>query len=205
MNLLRCIFLFGFASTLAFSQSGSQDKSSGPFKKPEALVESLYQEVVARHPMGIPYGADMKIFAPYLSKELLHRIDLAVACGSDWSRQHPDPNLKPEIGWLESGLFSGDNERAAPQTFHIQGVQSEKNGSFRVHVGLTWEEQPASKLVWEVAAIVVWENGRLVVNDIEYLKNESGRDDVESRLSDALSAGCDGPRWVGFSNSRRSP
>jgi hypothetical protein len=187
---------------LAFSQSEPQDKLSDLPKGPEAFVRSLYQEVVARHPTGIPYGADMKVFTPYLSKELHHRIDLAIVCGRDWSRQHPDPNLKPEIGWLESGIFSGDNERAVPQNFHIQEVQTEKNGSFRVRVELTREESSASKFAWEVAVILIPEDGRLAVDDIEYLKSESGHAEIASRLSGALSSGCDGPRWVGFGNQR---
>lgn len=39
-----------------------------------------------------PIGADnMRVFAPYLSKALLHRIDLAMACDDDWARQKSRP------------------------------------------------------------------------------------------------------------------
>ena len=48
-----------------------------------ALVRSLYAQVVSRHPVGVTKGAEMTIFAPYLSKALSHRIDLTAACDVD--------------------------------------------------------------------------------------------------------------------------
>jgi hypothetical protein len=163
------------------------------------MVGNLYREVIARHPVGIPGRVDMKVFAPYLSKALLHRIDLAIACSKDEARQQPDPHLKPAIAWLEAGLFSGDDEQASPRTFQIEGAQPQEDGSFRVTVRLTWG-LPASPWIWRVAAIVVQENGRFVVDDVIYLKDENR--DVESRLSEYLSAGCDGGRWVGRGEQR---
>jgi hypothetical protein len=194
MTLLRFIILLGFTTTLALGQTAQQSKPPIVSGQPEAMVQSLYGEVVARHPVGIPGDVDMKIFAPYLSKALLHRIDLAIACSSDEARQHPDPHLKPEIAWLEAGLFSGDDEQASPRTFQIERTQQERDGSFRVYVRLTWG--PLLKpWIWRVAARVVRENGHFVVDDVIYLKDENR--DVESRLSEYLSAGCDGGRWVG--------
>ena len=200
MNLLRCIILLQFTTTLALGQSAHQSRPLSLPKQPEALVRSLYHEVVAHHPIGIPEGADMKIFAPYLSKTLLHRIDLAVACGKDWDRQFPNPHLKPPFAWLESGLFSGDDEQAEPRAFHIERTQSEKDGSFRVHVRLTWGAPAEKPWIWRVAAIVLRENGHYVLDDIIYLKDDNR--EVESRLSEYLSAGCDGPRWVGYGERR---
>jgi hypothetical protein len=177
-----------------------ESQSTNPKNAPqEAVVRSIYREVVARQPVGIPGGADMKAFAPYLSKALLHRIDLAIACSADEARQHPDPHLKPEIAWLEAGLFSGDDEQASPRTFHIERTQSEKNGSFGVYVRLTWGA-PTSPLIWRVAAIVVLEDAHFVVDDVIYLKDKNR--EVDSRLSEYLTAGCDGPRWVGYGEQR---
>ena len=194
MNRFGCIILLQFATTLALGQPALP-------KQPEPMVRSLYDEVVARHPIGIPEGADMKIFAPYLSKALLHRIDVAVACAADYDRQYPDPNLKPPFAWLESGLFSGDDEQASPRAFDIERTQSEKDGSFRVYVRLTWGTPPERPLIWRVAAIVVREDGHFAVDDVIYLKDESRV--VDSRLSEYLSAGCDGPRWVGHGDQPR--
>jgi hypothetical protein len=102
------------------------------------------------------------------------------------------------MDWLELGIFSGRSEEAAPQAFEIEKTESEKDGSFRVYVRMTWEWPPAPKLVWTVAAIVVREGVHLVVDDIDYLTDKSGDENALSRLSEALSAGCDGPRWVGW-------
>ena len=66
MKILRYIVLFEMAVSLALGQSAAQSKPPGPPNQPEALVRSLYTEVVSRHPHDIPEGADMEIFAPYL-------------------------------------------------------------------------------------------------------------------------------------------
>jgi hypothetical protein len=198
MNILRSILLLQFATTLALGQSSPQGKPATLLNQPEALVRSLYTEVVALHPIGIPRDAKMKTFAPYLSKALLHRIDMALACAADYDRQYPDPNLKPPFAWLEAGLFSGDDEQAEPRTFRIERTQSENDGSFRVYVRLSWGVPPEKPLIWRVAAVVAQEDSRFVLNDVIYLKDENR--EVEGRLSQYLSAGCDGPRWVGHSN-----
>jgi hypothetical protein len=177
--------------------------------EPEALVRSLYQQVVARRPVGIPWGADWKTFAPYLSKALLHRIDLALDCGDDWDRQDQRRMLmkdqvieKPPLAWLELGLFSGGDDEDELRVFQIERMESEKDGSFRVYVRLTWGWAPEKPWISHVAAILVRENGRLVVNEVIYLKDESS---VDYRLSGALSAGCDGPRWVGDKREDQKP
>jgi hypothetical protein len=195
MNLLRLLLLVQIATPLIPSQTAP----AGPANPPEALVRNLYEQVMARQPVGIPEDADMKILAPYLSKALLHKIDSSIACLDDWYRQNPEPHLKPEIGWLELGYFSGENERASPQTYLIEKTQSEKDGSFRVYVRLTRAYPQGSPSIWRIAAVVIRENGHFVVNDVIYLKDE---DYDEGRLSEGLSAGCDGPRWVGFGNQR---
>ena len=202
MTLMRCILLLQFTTTLAPGQLAQSSKAPSVTKQPEAMVQSLYREVVARHPVGIPEGADMKIFSPYLSKELLHKIDLAVACSTDWGRQHTDPNEKPGFAWLESGLFSGDDERTSPRAFQIEKTQQKRDGSFRVYVRLTWGPSE-SPWIWHVAAIVVRENGHFVVDDVIYLKDKD-RDD-ESSLSEYLSSGCDDGRWVGHGDQRNNP
>jgi hypothetical protein len=201
MGLLRRVILLQFATTLVLGQSVPARKPSNLPNQPKALVRSLYTEVVARHPIGIPRGANMRIFAPYLSKSLLQRIDLAIACAAEYDRQYPDPNLKPPFVWLEAGLFSGDDEQAEPRAFDIEGARSQKDGSFRVYVRLRWGALPGDQETWHVAVIVVKENGHFVVNDVIYLKDEARP--VESRLSEYLSAGCDGPRWVGHNRQRR--
>ena len=47
--------------------------------------------------------------------------------------------------------------------------------------------------LWYVAAVVVREKGRPVVDDIIYLKDNDTPE--EWRLSELLANGCKGPRW----------
>lgn len=200
MTFLRFTILLQFTTVLAFGQLAYSDEAPGVPKQAEAVVRSFYTEVIARHPVGIPRGADLKAVVPYLSKNLLHRIDLAVACENDYCRQHQKPKEKPQIEWLEFGLFTGGNEKVSPSAFDIERTQSEKDGSFRVHVRLTWGS-PSKPWIWHVVAVVVQEHGHFVVDDVIFLKDEN-LDDVESRLSVTLASGCDGPRWVGYAEQR---
>jgi hypothetical protein len=175
-------------------------------KEPALLAQSLYQQVVARRPVGIPSGEDWKIFAPYMSKTLLQRIDSAMACGDDWDRQFPDPNLKPEIGWLELGLFSGGDDESELNAFKVERAQSEEDGSYRVYVRLTWGRPPDGPWVSHVAIVLVEENGRFVVDDVLYLKEVKNleSESLDGQLSQSLSEGCNGPHWVGFGEHREN-
>jgi hypothetical protein len=207
VTLLRCITPLLFAATAVLGHFGQKSNSPNAPKEPGEIVQRLYYEVLARDPGGIPKDVDMKTFAPNLSRTLLHRIDLANSCAKDWYRQNPDPNLKPEFPWLEFGLFSGRSERADPQGFHILKTEPEKDGFFRVIVEL-WiiYGTPAKPepLVWHVAAIVVREDAKYVVNDVIFLKDYAA-DSHDFRLSEVLTEGCDGSRWVGRSKSPNEP
>jgi hypothetical protein len=157
------------------------------------MVASFYKEVVARHP--IAGMGDRKVFGPYLSKGLLHRFDDNTACFADWYRKNPGTTDKPPFGQLEMGVYSGDSEESNPQTFYIEKTVSREDGSSRVYVKLTYAE-PTFKLLWYVAAVVVRENGRPVVDDVIYLRDKDNPD--EGRLSQVLAGdGCKGPRYGG--------
>ncbi len=201
MTPLRCLIVLQIATTLALGQTAYQSKAPGLPAQPAALVRSLYTEVVARHPHDIPEGADWKIFAPYLSRALLHRIDLAKDCSADWDRENPDPHLKAEMA-STYGLFSGAGAKAEPRAFQMAKTRSEKDGSLRVYVTLTWERPPAGPWSWRVAAVVLRENGHYVIDDVIYV-NDNIYDKPEERpadrrLSEYLSAGCNGARWAGY-------
>jgi hypothetical protein len=176
------------------AKAAPQDGSPPLPHQSETLVSGLYKQIIARHPLGIPHGADKKAFAPYLSLALRHRFDLNNACLIDWRKKNPDPSLKPPVGLIENGLFSGANEKAEPEAFHILKTESGKDSSL-VYVQLTVGDPPNKPLIWYVAAVVVRRESRPVVDDVLYLSDEKG--EVESRLSKDLSSGCDGARWVG--------
>jgi hypothetical protein len=206
MTRFYCIVVLQLTTTFALGQIVPPSKSARVAGEPAAVVRSLYRVVVARHPIGLPWGANRKAIAPYLSKGLIRKLDVAQACGADYARQHPDPNEKPQIEWLELGLFSGANENALPAAFHVENVHAEKDGSFRVHLKLTYRESyethgrpptEASTFHWYVDVIVVLENRHFAVDDVIYLKDEGDPRDIEPPLSQALTIGCDGSRWVG--------
>jgi hypothetical protein len=201
MKRLRHVCLLPLIAVSIWARAVAQGQPSAPPKGADVLVSRLYEQVVARHPLGIPYGADMKIFAPYLSKGLLHRFDLTVACVKDWHRQNPDPNLKPTVGMFEDGIFSGGSEEAEPTAFHVMRTEPRTDGSSRVYVRLTWQDPVNRPIFWDVAAVVVPENGRLVVDDVIHLKESKG--DVDWTLSQGLSAECNGGHWVGDAPHQR--
>ena len=184
MSRLWCVFLPPLLVMSACGQVISQDKSPVPSAQAAAMVDSLYKVVVARHPLGTP---DRKVYGPYLSKGLLHSFDVEDACFDRWRRANPDPNLKPPVGLFEFGVFSGGND-GEPQTFRIEKVEPEKDGSYRAHVKLTHIEE-SYKQTWYVVVVVILENGRPVVDDVIYLK-QVDRDEI--RLSEVLKLGCKG-------------
>ncbi|WP_158883909.1 hypothetical protein [Rhodanobacter sp. L36] len=194
MNRPSLICLLWLMPVIMRAQDIPQRAQPSVTKQSENVVSGLYTQFVARHPLGIPYGADMKAFAPYLSLALRHRFDLYNACLIDWRRRTPDPSLKPPVGLIENGVFSGANEEAEPEAFHIVKTEPGKDSSL-VYVQLTVGDPPNKPLVWYVAAVVVNEKGRPVVNDVLYLSGENG--EVESQLSKDMSSGCDGARWNG--------
>jgi len=191
------ILLFQFGAVCALAQvtpEGITPKAS----EPEAVVRSLYREIVARHPVGVPHGEDREQIYPYLSKNLIRRFDVNQACVRDYLRQNYEPHSKPPFDWIDLGLFSGMNEEALPVSFHLDRTQPLKDGAFRVYLRLNYG-QPSS-LIWHVVAVVVPENGRFVVDDVILQKDATG-DGVLS-VSQILTHGCDGSRWVGYGTKK---
>jgi hypothetical protein len=171
---------------------------------PDALVRELYQQVVVRRPLGIPKGEDKAALWPFLSKRLIQKLDAAQRCEDDYLRQRPDKDGKPAFGWLETGLFSGSNEWAIPASATVERTETMKDGAFRVYVRLTYKESfetygkppdPTHTFDWHIAAVVISEEGRFVVNDILLFEDDSAK--ITSRLTESFN-GCDGPRWVGI-------
>jgi hypothetical protein len=210
VRLLRNIILLQFAMAFSLGQMCYPTEPARLQDRPPELVRRLYQQVIARHPGGIPKGEDMTVFAPYLSKALLKRMNLFLACNADWDRQFWDPDepeKPPYEGVWESGIFSGGDERTAPGWFHVEGQMPEKDGSTRVYVKLTWHDSPPyhSSEVWQVAVILVHEDNHLAVDDIVYLKDKARPDEQDRRLSQSLSEDCDGPHWVGEGPYKPTP
>lgn len=198
MTIVRCSALLFLITFLGYSQAPQKHHRVTLSSQAEIPVRGLYQQVMFRPVGAIPTPARMKLFSPYLSSSLLHRITQARACANDWLRLHPHNDVKPPFAWGEFGLFSGANDRSAPDTFQIEKTGSENDGSFRVYTVLAEANPPEKPWTWRVADIVTREGGRYVIDDVIFLKDKDI--DTETRLSGILTSGCDGPRWVGYKN-----
>jgi len=197
LNLLLAVALSSaFLTSLGHGQLPHGHDRVGLPRQAEVTVRRFYQQLVSDPAEGIPTPKGMKVLSPYLSSSLIHRVNQARACRDDWLRLHPKNDEKAPSTWFEFGLFSGPDDRGQPYAFQIDKTESEDDGSFRVYVRLT--EGPREKpWHWEVAAIVIRENGRFVIDDVIFLKDKDF--DTESRLSEILRLrGCDGPHWVGY-------
>jgi len=104
---------------------------------------------------------------------------------------------------MEFDLFSGANEKAIPSEAKVEREEKETDGSFRIYVRLTYKEsfetygKPpsfANSFDWIVAAVVVLQSGRPVVDDVLFFTANSTK--IYSRLSEHF-RGCEGSRWVG--------
>jgi len=158
-----------------------------------------YGEVVAGKTAGLTEGADWQSIQPFLSRELIRRIATARACQDDLDRRQAKASKdKPPLAWIDSGLFSGESEESAPDEAVVGRVERSGNASYRVYVRLTWRHQNDSSR-WSVCAIVTSEDGRYVIDDVLFFKDDERMIPtvVHRSLSPLLSLGCDGPRWTG--------
>jgi hypothetical protein len=203
MSILRCVAVLFLVPLFGHSQAPQEDHQVDLSNQAELSVRRLYQHLVSRPIGGIPTIERMKSLSPYLSDSLLNRITQARACGDDWFRLHPQNDIKAPLAWLEFGLFSGANDRSGPHTFQIGKAKSQEDSSIRVQVRLTEGIPPEKPWTWEVAAIVIREDGRFVINDVVFLKDKDV--DTETRLSEILKRGCDGSHWVGYGNENAKP
>ena len=181
-------------------QSASQEP------QPEDVVQKLYREVVARHPLGVPYGAAKTAIWPLLSKRLIKAFETRNACDGDWERQHPNANVPPYIlkqpGFYEDGLFSGSNERGEINGAVVESTKVQADGSYLVYVKV-WSYFDGGETSlrtgkiyrWRVAARVLPENGQFVVDDILGFKGVFDYDKAVY-MSKMLTIGCKGSHSI---------
>jgi hypothetical protein len=176
------------------------------------VVEDLYSEIVSRHPIGIPVGAEMTTIRPFLSKRLAEQLQTAQACQEDYFRQHRATGNAMGPAWQKWGIFSGDGKRALPTYLVVDRKESQKDGSFLVfvwieydHTNLGHKPPPASgnapDMEWRVAAKVVAEDGRFVVDNVRMFDGLST--DGPSNLLSDLFASCDGSHWTGITATHK--
>jgi hypothetical protein len=174
-------------------------------------VQKLYSEIVARHPIGIPAGAEMSAIRPYLSKRLADQLQTAQACQDDYSRQRPTASGTSKPGWFRSGLFSGEGSHASPIDAIVDRKEKQNDGSFAVYVDL----EPVDALIdlghgrrafhggytWRVEARVISEKAQFVVDDVRIFDHFPAEGPFHL-LSDSFT-GCDGSHWTGLAATNR--
>jgi hypothetical protein len=160
-------------------------------------VRKLYEEVVAYHSIGIPAGAVKAVIWPLLSKRLTRQLETVQACQDDYARQHPIADGTPKPTWLTTDIFYGDGNGFLPNYSHASHREPQKDGSFLVFVNLahTPDRTSASDHTWWVAARVIDEDGRYVVDDVRIF--DSFLPGSPSHLLSESFAGCDGSHWTG--------
>jgi hypothetical protein len=194
---------------------GTEHLSGLPLLLDQPLISTpltgFYQQVVARHPLGIPTGADKTALWPFLSRRLIQQLETAQACQDDYSRQYPNGGTGPKPAWINSGIFTGDGKRAAPFFINTGGKEAQKDGSYRVSMEAVersnsgtndyiiaggiraYRVEPNGE--WLIVATVVPEKDRFVVDDVRIFDGDSP--DGPSRLLSESFAGCDGAHWTG--------
>jgi hypothetical protein len=187
-----------------------------------SVVQKFYAIVIKDHPIGIPTGPTRDALWPFLSRRLAEQLDLLQACEDDYCRRnrrvlnpeprpgdpYPPATLKPTIGWLEYGLFSGGNERVLPAEISIRGVDAVGRDRFRVRVQFTYRDtfetygrppDDSNTFRWPGVVVVVREEERYAIDDYLPVDEESGR--ALTALSDDFKE-CKAGRWVGLKGQR---
>ncbi len=174
-------------------------QSAAQEAQPADVVQKLYREVVARHPLGVPYGAAKRAIWPLLSKRLIKVFATRNACDQDWERQHQNANLPLKApGFYEDGLFSGSVERGYINGAVVGPTKVQTDGSYLVYVKV-WSYFDGGDLSlrtgkiyrWQVAARVTSEDGQFVVDDILGFKGVFDYD-KSVYMSKMITLGCRG-------------
>jgi len=198
VDIVRCVGFLVLITLLGHGQAPQEHRQVDLSSQAKIPVRRLYQQLASRPVGGIPTPKRMKQLSPYLSSALLQRIEQTRACADDWFRQNRGRFEKPGFMWGEIGLFSGTDALSVPRTFLIEKMESENNGSFHAFVKLTAGNPPQKPWSWRVAVVVLNENKHFVISDVIFLKDDDRF--TETRLSEILTRGCDGSRWVGYGN-----
>lgn len=169
------------------------------------VVQGLYSEIVANHPVGIPSNLEMSALRPYLSRRLAETFQAARACQEDYEHQQSTTRGSARPRWLKSGLFSGDDIHTMPVDAVAVHKEKQNDGSFLVDVDM----EPKAAVIksgrgpiafhggytWVAEAHVVSEDGRFVVDNIRVF--DRFPENSASYLLTDLFSGCDGSHWVG--------
>lgn len=163
------------------------------------VVGELYEQIIARHPIGAPEGKNMAAIRPLLSVRLAGELEAARKCEAEYLRDASGTiEHKEKPVWLKSDVFSGGDNRVAPTSAWPVREGQQKDGSFLVLVDLFGQTIDLGNGLkggaysptgtWHVHVKVVSEGGRFVVDDVR-LFDGNDTDGPSHLLSESL-AGC---------------
>jgi hypothetical protein len=170
---------------------------------PSDVVRKLYEQVIAHKPLGVPEGQAKAAIWPLLTPRLVKQLETVAACEADYFRQHPPGDEKPEFFWLESGLFSGDNEMALPAAIEILSTEAAGTDRHRITVRFTYQESfetrgrapdPAASFQWRSAVVVDCSKERCLVDDFIPFDIDTAK--PLTPLSQSF-ASCKDGKWIG--------
>jgi len=165
MKWPRYVSLVPLATTLIVWPTACNRHKSPEPNQPADLAQKLYADVIAHPTSDIPSGDDWKIFAPFLSRSLLHEIDIYNACIADEARYYASGPPVKLASLAESGIFSGADEKEAPGTAQVENSQPQSDGTVRVTVKLGL---PQDQMEWRVVDVFKQEDGRFVLEDVVF-------------------------------------
>jgi hypothetical protein len=194
---MRTVFLLFLLAAPASASSSPMD-----------VVRAFYDEIIKHHPIGIPTGDAKRALWPLISSRLARRLEALQACEDDYYRRNKKKleteQLKPSIGWIESGLFSGKNEQALPVEAIITRIEQAGTDRFRAYLQFTYRDtfetygRPAddsNAFRWMGIVVVVSEGDHYAVDD--YVPIDPGSGKPLAALSEDFPE-CMGNRWVGL-------
>ncbi len=92
---------------------------------PSALrrVREFYDIITKYQQLGLPDDPEKQALQPLLSRRLRYLLDDLEGCEADYDRRFGERDraetLKPEIPWLEEGLFTGSDEAATTTIYQL--------------------------------------------------------------------------------------
>jgi hypothetical protein len=132
---------------------------------PATLAFKFYSSYQDIGPCGIPQPADLQKLEPLFTTRLRSLLHEARRYQSAYAKRHPED--KPPF--VDGDLFTSNFEGF--KTFSVGVVKQQAGGAYRVEVTLSyWEvNDPKAIVKWTDAIIVVREQGRLLIDDFEFL------------------------------------
>ena len=143
--------------------------------EPEGVVCRFYQVYLETRPVGLPTPEQQRLFAPYLTTELLALMDEARAYGADFEAAHPDEKPPFVDGTLFTSLFEGADR------FEIVRSEPTANRAAVVTVRFGYDDVEP----WEDAVVVTRQGDRYAIDDIVF--SGVGAFNPAGRLTEVLS------------------